>query len=111
MQSTIFGNQPSPTTVRSNFEPLLPSFQLPRDPWRQRANPLINVLEVDEPNRCSVSFHFMPRPPPELPELPPALAPSPLETQRAVAEAALADARELGATEGFILKNLEKDCE
>ena len=75
-------------------------------------NPLINVLEVDEPNRCSVSFHFMPRAPPEAAELPLSpLAPHPLETQRAVAEAALADARQLGATEGFLLKNLEKDCE
>ena len=69
------------------------------------------MLEVDEPDRCSVSFHFMPRLPPEAAlELPP-LSPPPIETQRAIAEAALADARDIGATEGFILKNLEKDCE
>ena len=40
-------------------------FQLPRgDPWRGRgaaASPLINVMELEEPDRCSVSFHFMPR--------------------------------------------------
>ena len=69
------------------------------------------MLEVDEPDRCSVSFHFMPRLPPEAAlELPP-LSPPPIETQRAIAEAALQDARDIGATEGFILKNLEKDCE
>ena len=42
---------------------------------------------------------------------PPDLRSPPLEAQRARAEAALAEARQLGATEGFLLKNLEKDCE
>ena len=50
------------------------------------------------------------QPPEAALELPP-LSPPPLETQRAIAEAALADARDTGATEGFLLKNLEKDCE
>lgn len=35
---------------------------------------------------------------------------APLELQREVAMQALAEACKLGATEGFILKNLEKDC-
>ena len=42
---------------------------------------------------------------------PPDLRSPPLEAQRARAEAALAEARQIGATEGFLLKNLEKDCE
>ena len=51
-------------------------------------------------------------PPPSLPVGPPPdLRSPPLEAQRARAEAALAEARQLGATEGFLLKNLEKDCE
>ena len=113
-------------------------FQLPRE---ARRNPLINVLEVDDP-RLGIVFHLSPRlvpasplgggmvqpmpPPPPPPPPPPSSAdgpsaaaspssppvpPPPLEVQRAMAQAAMDQAREAGADEGFLLKNLEKDCE
>ena len=106
-------------------------FQLPREP---RRNHLINILEVNDP-QLSITFHLMPRISPLNPHLEsplggggglsPAAAPlggpmfpgpdgvpvSPMDAQRDLALRALNDAKELRATEGFLLKNMEKGCE
>ena len=82
-------------------------FQLPREP---RRNPLINVLELEEP-KFAVCFHLIHRLSPEATaELSPPSTP-PIHTQLALAEQALKEAHARGASEGFLLKNLEKDCE
>ncbi len=90
---------------------------------------MLNILEVDDP-RLGIVFHLSPRlvPTPvpagsagHHPLSPSAEAaataaankamPSPLEVQRTMAQAALDHAKESGVNEGFLLKNLEKDCE
>ena len=97
------------------------------------------MLEVDDP-RLGIVFHLAPRlvpvtaaspvmpippasddpmtssPSPSSSSSPPHVVfppnpPSPLEVQRSMAQESLDRARQDGAGEGFVLKNLEKDCE
>ena len=80
-------------------------FQLPREP---RRHPLINILEVDDP-KLGIIFHLMAPFTSLTPHLDSPLS-TPLVLQRKLAEQELARAKELNAAEGFLLKNLEKDC-
>lgn len=80
-------------------------FQLPRE---QRRNPLINILEVNDP-KFAITFHLMPRLTSLTPHLDSPLA-APMDLQRGLAMTALDEARKMEATEGFLLKNLEKGC-
>ena len=82
------------------------SFQLPREP---RRHPLINVLEVDDP-KLGIIFHLMAPLSSINPHLDSPLS-TPMVLLRKLAQEELARAKELKATEGFLLKNLEKDCE
>ena len=79
--------------------------QLPRGPVPKK---LINILEMDDP-KLTITFHIMG----PLTALTPHLE-SPLSTpaalHRQLAQEELAKAQELNATEGFLLKNMEKDC-
>ena len=63
---------------------------------------------MDDPG-LAITFHLMPRLSSLTPHLDSPLA-APGELQRELAQTALDKAKELNATEGFILKNLEKDC-
>eukprot|EP00094_Tigriopus_californicus_P009510 TCALIF_09168-PA protein Name:"Protein of unknown function" AED:0.26 eAED:0.36 QI:0/0.5/0.4/0.8/0.75/1/5/250/509 len=82
---------------------------LPREP---RRNQIINILEVSNP-QLTITFHLMGPLSPTTPQYdtPSNESAAPLELQREVAMQALAEACKLGATEGFLLKNLEKDSE
>lgn len=95
--------------------------QLPRQP---RRNPLISILELEDP-KFSTAFHLMSRlhAAPMSPLLSPqmqqqqqssSMESSPeaivAELQRQLAQAALDDVKEIrAASEGYLLKNLEKD--
>ena len=78
---------------------------MPRGPVPKK---LINILEMDDP-KLTITFHIMG----PLTALTPHLE-SPLSTpaalHRQLAQEELAKAQELNATEGFLLKNMEKDC-
>ena len=80
-------------------------FQLPREP---RRTSLINILELEDP-KLSITFHLMSRLSSLTPHLDSPLS-APGELQRGLAQEALDCSRGLQATEGFLLKNLEKDC-
>ena len=69
---------------------------------------MINILEVDDP-KLAITFHMIGPLSSLTPHLDSPLAtPSALIKQLAMDE--LAKAKELNANEGFLLKNLEKDC-
>eukprot|EP00095_Tigriopus_kingsejongensis_P005026 maker-scaffold139_size317827-snap-gene-2.24 protein:Tk05026 transcript:maker-scaffold139_size317827-snap-gene-2.24-mRNA-1 annotation:"conserved hypothetical protein" len=96
-----------------NLERFLPDgITLPREP---RRNQVLNILEVSDP-QLTITFHLMGPLTPNTPvyEDPPPDFPypvAPLEVQREAALQNLAEACKLGATEGFLLKNLEKDSD
>ncbi|XP_059080524.1 uncharacterized protein LOC131878543 isoform X2 [Tigriopus californicus] len=95
---------------QENLERFLPDgITLPREP---RRNQIINILEVSNP-QLTITFHLMGPLSPTTPQYdtPSNESAAPLELQREVAMQALAEACKLGATEGFLLKNLEKDSE
>jgi len=69
---------------------------------------LINILEVDDP-KLAITFHIMGPLTSLTPHLESPLS-APAALQRQLAQEELAKAQELNATEGFLLKNMEKDC-
>jgi hypothetical protein len=69
---------------------------------------LINILEVDDP-KLAITFHIMGPLTSLTPHLESPLS-APQHLQRQLAQLELAKAQELNATEGFLLKNMEKDC-
>jgi hypothetical protein len=71
---------------------------------------MISILELEEP-KFVVSFHLIPKLSAEAVAVLSPLSPPPLEMQRQLADDALREAKHLGASEAFVLKNLEKDGE
>ena len=78
---------------------------MPRGPIPKK---LINILEVDDP-KLAITFHIMGPLTSISPHLESPLA-TPSALQRQLAQEELLQAKELNATEGFLLKNMEKDC-
>ena len=78
---------------------------MPRGPIPKK---LINILEVDDP-KLAITFHIMGPLTSLTPHLESPLA-TPSALQRQLAHEELVKAKELNATEGFLLKNMEKDC-
>lgn len=92
---------------QANLERFLPDgITLPRGPIPKK---LINIQEVDDP-KLAITFHIMGPLTPLSPHLETPLS-TPDALQRGLAQEELAAAQEAHATEGFLLKNMEKGSE
>lgn len=93
---------------QANLERFLPDgVTLPREPRKQ--NNFINIVEVDDP-KIIVSFHLMGQLSPLNTVLENPLA-NPMNIHLNLCQGLLQSAEKLSATEGFLLKNLEKDAD
>ena len=70
--------------------------------------PLINIMEVEDP-KLAITFHMIGPLTSLTPHLDSPLA-TPASLIRQLAHDELAKAKELNANEGYLLKNMEKDC-
>lgn len=94
--------------MTSVFSDTLPKTLHPQLPQEDANHPLINVMQVEDP-RQAVAFQMIPRlfvndSDPDFPEA------ASNDMQRSMASEALNKGKGLNCTEGFLLKNLEKDC-